>query len=613
MKNLKNLNLKKIVFAICIIPAIAFGFIAITELVTDYKNYRKYLAYENTIEVITEASNLIHNLQIERGMSAAFLSGANIQDKLVNHRLKVDSAFATVEKKWGTNILGEKGLKEVLSFKNSVETYRPGILSRETSVGQHLKQYTTIIFSLLEFYNTFKAEVSDPRSIIGISNSSYLEEAKENGGKLRANLSAIASKGEPINNKRMNVVLGFYAGLNSNLKSFSLMLDSDAEEKITTLFQSSQWTNTSGAVASMISDRYTGKYKFESSAIFADVTTVLNGVRSLIVAQKKGMKSSVEEKITSVWNDLIYKGVMLIALICLISFTTFFGLRYTNKFIEGQISHLDQNFHSINSVSGDLNKSGVILASSASQQSAAVQESTAAVTELKSIMTSNSSLVQSNTEKTQDAYNFSVEGMKQIDNMKESAKEVSQVQSKLVEIKEMVDSIEEKTTIINDIVFKTQLLAFNAAIEAARAGQHGRGFSVVAEEVGTLASVSGKASEEISAILGKSKTIVEEAVATSQEKVDKLITDTESSWEAFNNISHQTQSISSVFKDIETSTEQMVTGVDQLQTALTELNDSANQVDIAAGSNQSLSNQLQSDTENADSVVTSIKKFLLAS
>ena len=66
----------------------------------------------------------------------------------------------------------------------------------------------------------------------------------------------------------------------------------------------------------------------------------------------------------------------------------------------------------------------------------------------------------------------------------------------------------QKTQVINDIVFQTQLLSFNASIEAAKAGVHGKGFSVVAEEVGKLAVLSGTAASEISEILKESsKTI----------------------------------------------------------------------------------------------------------
>ncbi|MHA0111674.1 methyl-accepting chemotaxis protein, partial [Klebsiella pneumoniae] len=73
--------------------------------------------------------------------------------------------------------------------------------------------------------------------------------------------------------------------------------------------------------------------------------------------------------------------------------------------------------------------------------------------------------------------------------------------SQLQSISNIIGEISAKTNIINDIVFKTQLLSFNASIEAARAGQHGRGFAVVAEEVGNLAQMSGNAAKEIRALL----------------------------------------------------------------------------------------------------------------
>jgi hypothetical protein len=72
---------------------------------------------------------------------------------------------------------------------------------------------------------------------------------------------------------------------------------------------------------------------------------------------------------------------------------------------------------------------------------------------------------------------------------------------KISEIVELVKEIGNKTKVINDIVFQTKLLSFNASVEAARAGEHGKGFAVVAEEVGNLASMSGQASKEISALL----------------------------------------------------------------------------------------------------------------
>jgi len=79
------------------------------------------------------------------------------------------------------------------------------------------------------------------------------------------------------------------------------------------------------------------------------------------------------------------------------------------------------------------------------------------------------------------------------------------VSNKRVEaLAKMIEEIGIKTKMIDDIVFQTRLLSFNASVEAERAGEHGRGFAVVAQEVGNLALMSGKSSNEISLILKNS-------------------------------------------------------------------------------------------------------------
>ncbi len=120
-------------------------------------------------------------------------------------------------------------------------------------------------------------------------------------------------------------------------------------------------------------------------------------------------------------------------------------------------------------------------------------------------------------EKGQQAVQNAISGMNDIrDQIQETAKRIKRLGESSQEIGEIVE-------LISDITEQTNVLALNAAIQAASAGEAGRGFTVVAEEVQRLAERSGEATKQIGAIVKTIQTDTQDAVSAMEKSTQGVV------------------------------------------------------------------------------------------
>ena len=143
---------------------------------------------------------------------------------------------------------------------------------------------------------------------------------------------------------------------------------------------------------------------------------------------------------------------------------------------------------------------------------------------------------------------------------------------KVAEINQSVNAIQEMVSVISGIANQTNILAMNAAIEAAHAGEYGKGFAVVADEIRKLASASAESSVEIA-----------ETISAVVVKITEAGSTRESTIQAFSNINVQIREVSNSIGEIYSNVSEMQTGSKQILGAMEKLRSTSMQVTDESG------------------------------
>jgi methyl-accepting chemotaxis protein len=616
-----------------------------------YDEWKALSTTQVLMDLSVSLGDLTHTLQVERGSTVGFIQsgGVKFAQELPNYRAATNDALAKAKTEFersqqnGLPPSAKKLMEEALDALSMLDETRKEAsafaIAPKDAAGRYTKAIATI--------QNVIPEIAEQSSDVTITRmmTAYVAflNMKERSGQERALLTSIfsADKIEPAQHEAL---LGHIASQQAYLHLFG----DYASDKTNTLYQSASRAAAFAEVEAL-RDRVLGKtveggFGVDPAAGFSTMTARIESLHGVEKVMASEVLEFASEKAaaarSSLLLNLIVSGLILVVTIAL-CYKVMMDIVGQLKLLNDTITHIQrendltrrldvvtndeigrtaQAFNTlIDSLQGSIRRvnesaarvlqfsemiasTSTQLSSSTSYQSEAASSMAAAVEEMTVSIEQVSDNAHQVQEVSQNSSARANEGsaviLRVTEDMRHIAEAVHASSIIMEELGQQSDQIFSIVQVIKDIADQTNLLALNAAIEAARAGEQGRGFAVVADEVRKLAERTTRSTEEIAEMIEKIQGGTKQAIQSLEVGVERVNREVEMAQQAGESI-----------QQIRSGTEQVGHAVSGISNAIREQSAASTEIAKQVEKVAQMSEEISAATEKSAETATEMKEL----